>query len=317
MTTPRARPASPSKPPFESSVLARAADIGTVARFASAFAFLFVFAVVLGSAGCGQRFDNPGAGAPPTQSELASQALAALEEAGSAHVVLDAEGGSVSGTDAQLGVHFEGDASLSTIAGDGEVRFPGGTLGARLLVNQHTAYVRFMGVWYEAGSGLDDVLAKAKAQSSELLAQLSTPAGLAKFFTQFVEGDVAQGPDLDGVSTWEFDGRLRGDTLADFATAYGGFEVSTHDRAVFEKIAATSRVVVVVGQEDHLPRKIELTLDQPNDVHFDSQELESGGGGKSSLTLRLSGFGEDVSFTAPKGAKPLDQLFDQLFGTLG
>ena len=75
-------------------------------RFASALAFLFTLALVMGSAGCGQRFDNVGAGAPPTQAALASEALTALREAGSAHVVLDAKGGSISGTKAELGIHF-------------------------------------------------------------------------------------------------------------------------------------------------------------------------------------------------------------------
>ena len=44
-------------------------------RFASTFAFLFVLTVVLGSAGCGQRFDDLGAGQPPTQSAFAADAL--------------------------------------------------------------------------------------------------------------------------------------------------------------------------------------------------------------------------------------------------
>ena len=285
-------------------------------RFASALAFLFTLALVMGSAGCGQRFDNVGAGAPPTQSALASEALTALREAGSAHVVLDAKGGSISGTKAELGIHFEGDASESALAGDGEVRFPGGTLGARVLVDEHDAYIRFMGAWYHAESGFADALDTANAQSGDLLANLTTPAGLGQFFTKLFEGDVAEGPDVDGVATWEFDGRLRGDTLADFVEKYGQTKLTANDRSLFQKVAATSRLLVVVGQDDHLPRKVELTLDPPKDLHFDSQELESSDGALS-VTVELSDFGKDVSFTAPKGAKPLDALFEQLFGVMG
>jgi hypothetical protein len=281
-------------------------------RFASALAFLFTLALVVGSAGCGQRFDNVGAGAPPTQAALASEALTALREAGSAHVVLDAKGGSISGTKAELGVHFEGDASESSLAGDGEVRFPGGTLGARVLVDEHDAYIRFMGVWYQAESGFADALATANAQSGDL----TTPAGLGQFFTKLFEGEVVEGPDVDGVATWEFDGSLRGDTLADHVEKYGQSKLTANDRSLFEKVAATSRLVVVVGQDDHLPRKVELTLDPPKDLHFDSQELESSDGALSA-TVELSDFGKDVSFTAPKGAKPLDALFEQLFGVMG
>lgn len=285
-------------------------------RFASALAFLFTLALVVGSAGCGQRFDNVGAGAPPTQAALASEALTALREAGSAHVVLDAKGGAISGTKAQLGVHFEGDASESALVGDGEVRFPGGTLGARVLVDEHDAYIRFMGVWYHAESGFADALATANAQSGDLLANLTTPAGLGQFFTKLFEGDVAEGPDVDGVATWEFDGRLRGDMLADLVEKYGQSKLTANDRSLFQKVAATSRLVVVVGQDDHLPRKVELTLDPPKDLDFDSQELESSDGALSA-TVELSDFGKDVSFTAPKGAKPLDALFEQLFGVMG
>jgi hypothetical protein len=285
-------------------------------RFASAFAFLFTLTLVLGSAGCGQRFDNLGAGTAPTQAALASEALTALQDAGSAHVVLDAKGGSISGTKAQLGIHFEGDVSQSALTGDGEVHFPGGTLGARVLVGEHDAYVRFMGVWYHAGSGFADALATANARSGDLVAELTTPAGLGEFFTKLFEGEVVEGPDVDGVSTWEFDGRLRGDTLADFVDEYGQIKLTANDRALFEKVAATSRLVVIVGQDDHLPRKIELTLDPPKDLQFDSQELESSDGAFSA-TVELSDFGKDVSFTAPKGAKPLDELFGQLFGVMG
>ena len=73
-------------------------------RFASAFAFLAVLVVILGSAGCGQRFDELGGGLPPGQASFAADALTALEEAGSAHVVVDAQAGAIMGTNAQVGI---------------------------------------------------------------------------------------------------------------------------------------------------------------------------------------------------------------------
>ena len=71
-----------------------------------------------------------------------------------------------------------------------------------------------------------------------------------------------------------------------------------------------------VGQEDALPRKLELTLDPPKDLQFDSEELESSDGAFS-LTVELSDFGEEVSFNPPTSPKPLDELFGQLFGVMG
>jgi hypothetical protein len=286
-----------------------------VGRFASAFAFLVMLAVVLGSAGCGQRFDNA-TSSPPTESDLASQALAALEEAGSAHVIVDANGGSVSGTNVPLGLHFEGDVSAAAIAGDGEVRFGDATLGARLLVDEHNVYIRFMGAWYQADSGLDDARAKANEKDAELLAELQTPEGLGKHFADLFEGDVKQGSDLDGVSTWEFDGRLRAETLARYIELYGDTKLTDNDRAMLDKVAETSHFVLVVGKEDHLPRKIELSLDPPKDLHFDSEDIASSDG-PFSVKVELSDFGEDVSFSAPKDARPLDELFQQIFGVMG
>jgi hypothetical protein len=287
-----------------------------VGRFASAFAFLTVLAIVLVSAGCGQRFDELGGGSPPGQAAFAADALTALEEAGSAHMVIDADGGSISGTDAQLRVHFEGDISRTALVGDVQLTFPGGTLSARVLADEHDLYVRFMGAWYHEDEGVDEAFDEAAKKDGELLAQLTTPAGLGKLFTKFFEGKIEQGPDIGGAPTWEFDGRVRAGAFVDLVEKDAGIELSANDRALFDKVAATSRLVVDVGQEDALPRKIELTLDPPKDLHFDSEELESSDGAFS-VTVELSDFGEEVSFSPPKDAKPLGELFGQLFGVMG
>ena len=285
-------------------------------RFASAFAFLAVLVVVLGSAGCGQRFDELGGGSPPGQASFAADALTALKEAGSAHVVLDADGGSISGTNAQLRIHFEGDISSSALVGDAQISFPGGTLGARVLADEHDLYVRFMGVWYHEDAGVEDAFDEAAKKDGELLSQLTTPAGLGKLFTKFFEGEITQGSEIGGARTWEFDGRIRAEAFANLVEKDAGIELSANDRALFDQVAATSHLVVDVGQEDALPRKIELTLEPPKDLHFDSEELESSDG-NFSVTVELSDFGEDVSFSPPKDAKPLDELFGQLFGVMG
>jgi hypothetical protein len=219
-----------------------------VGRFASAFAFLAVLAVVLISAGCGQRFDELGGGSPPGQASFAADALTALEEAGSAHVVVDAQAGAIMGTKAQVGVHFEGDLSTSAFVGDVQLSFPGGRLGARVLADEHDVYVRFMGAWYHEGEGIADAFDMAGESNGELLSQLTTPAGLGKLFAQLFEGEITQGPDMAGASTWEFDGRLRAKTFANLVEEYGGVELTANDRALFEKVAAASHLVVHVGQ---------------------------------------------------------------------
>ena len=285
-------------------------------RFASAFAFLAVLVVILGSAGCGQRFDELGGGSPPSQASFAADALTALEKAGSAHVVVDAQAGAIMGNNAQVGIHFEGDVSTSALVGDLQFSFPGATLGARVLADEHDVYVRFMGVWYHEDAGVADAFDMAGEENGELLSQLTTPASLGKLFTQLFEGEIAQGPDLGGAATWEFDGRLRAHTFANLVEEYGGIELTAKDRALLDKVATTSHLVVDVGQEDALPRKLELTLDPPKDLQFDSEELESSDGAFS-VTVELSDFGEEVSFSPPTSPKALDELFGQLFGAMG
>jgi hypothetical protein len=173
-----------------------------------------------------------------------------------------------------------------------------------------------MGAWYHGGEGISDAFDMAGESNGELLSQLTTPAGLGKLFAQLFEGEITQGPDVAGASTWEFDGRLRAETFANLVEEYGGVELTANDRALFEKVAAASHLVVDVGQDDALPRKLELTLEPPKDLHFDSDELESSDGAFS-LNVELLDFGEEVSFSPPKDAKPLDELFGQLFGVMG
>jgi hypothetical protein len=121
---------------------------------------------------------------------------------------------------------------------------------------------------------------------------------------------------VDGVATWQFDGRLRGDTMVRYVELYGHIKLTDNDRALLSKVAETSHLVILVGQDDHLPRSIEVSLDPPKGLRFDSPEIESSDGAFSAK-VELSDFGKDVSFTAPKGAKPLDELFQQLFGVMG
>jgi hypothetical protein len=55
-----------------------------VRRFIPAIAFFATLVVVLGAAGCGERFERE-AGSAPAPADLAADAFAALHDAGSAH----------------------------------------------------------------------------------------------------------------------------------------------------------------------------------------------------------------------------------------
>lgn len=297
--------------------MARAAlpDTGAMSRLASLLAFVFALGLVLTGAGCGERFDDLGAGRPPAPADLAADALQALEDAGSAHVVVEGKSSAYAGaSDFELGVHFEGDVSRTAIVGDGEVSLPGATLGARLLVGEHDVYVRFMGTWYHGETGIADAYATAEDNAEELLGALTTVIGLRRNFDELFEGQVTEGPQIGGVETWKFDGRFRANAFAELTEKYDRVQLSEHDRALLDEVAASTRIVIVVGRDDHLPRRIRFSIAPPPGLRFDDDSLQSGSSATMSISVELSRYGTDVSFEAPQDVRPLDELAGRIFG---
>jgi hypothetical protein len=288
------------------------ADNGkAVRRFVSAIAFLATLAVVLLAAGCGQRFDRGNAPAP---ADLAADALAALEEASSAHFVADVRTES-SGDPFSFSVHVEGDASATALDARGSVNFGSIALTGRVLADEHSVFVEFMNSWYgDQSQGIADALGEAKEEhDGQIWEELATPEGLRRNFGQLFEGEVTEGPVVDGVATWQFEGRFNADGIVDFARRYEA-EPSEKELDEFRLVADASRFVLVVGQADHLPRRLELSMELPEEAR---QELEEGFNSADSFrgTLELSEFGKPVEIEAPADFKPFDQLFEDLFGS--
>jgi hypothetical protein len=283
-----------------------------VRRFISAIAFLATLAVVLLAAGCGQRFDR--AGSAPAPADLAADALAALKDAGSAHFVADVE---TKGNEEpfSFSVHVEGDASMNALDAYGSVNFGSISLTGRALADEDSFFLEFMGSWYgDESEGIADALAEAKEEhDGQVWEELATPEGLQRNFGQLFEGEVSEGPPVDGVATWQFEGRFDADGVIDFARRYDA-EPSEQELDEFRVVAEASRFVLVVGQDDHLPRRLELTMELPEEAR---QELEEGFNGADSFrgTLELSEFGKPVEIEAPADFKPFDQLFEDLFGS--
>ena len=300
-----------------------AADTGSaVRRFISAIAFAAMLVVVLGAAGCGQRFDRDAAGDAPAPADLAAAALAALEDAGSAHFVADvkskAPGGALGGP--ALALHFEGDASRNALDAEGSVSFGFGTLSGRILVGDHDLFIQFMDEWYGEHHGLIDAVAEArKEQDGKLWNELATPDGLRRNFDSLFVGDVGEGAPIDGVATWRFEGRINPDGIITLAERFG--EPTPPDEAeMIRKAAPGSKFVLVVGQDDRLPRRLELSM------HVSSEDLgktQNGGYGNIvsgedfTSSLVLSDFGKRVEIDPPADFKPLDELFSQLFSGFG
>ena len=286
-------------------------------RFVSAIVFAATLVVVLGAAGCGQRFERE-AGNAPAAADLAADALVALEDAGSAHFVADLESKSPQGVlgGEGLALHFEGDASKDALDAEGSISFGFGTLSGRVLVGDHELFIQFMNQWYRDHHGLADVVEEArKEQDGKVWNELATPEGLRRNFALLFDGDVKEGPAIDGVATWQFEGRLDADGIVSLSERFGE-PTTAEETELIRKVAEASKFVLVVGQDDHLPRRVELAVHvEPEDL---GQMENSGyanieGAENLTSTLVLSDFGKRVEIDPPAEFRPLDELFSQLF----
>jgi hypothetical protein len=300
----------------------RSADIGRVVRrFISAIAFVAALLIVLGAAGCGQRFERE-PGNAPASADLAADALAALEDAGSAHFVVDLRSGSAdSQVPFQISLHFEGDASKDALDAEGSVSFGAGSLRGRVLVGEHDLFVQFMDQWYGEHQGLVEVLKEAKTdRDGGVWAELATPEGLRRNFDQLFDGEVKEGPAVEGgPTTWQFEGRLDPEGVIEFAKRFDA-QPTDREEEMFAKVAEATKFLLVVGQDDQLPRRLEVSVNLSAE---DLKEMQASGvsrfdGAENfTATLELSEFGKQVEIHPPADFKPLDALFEQLFSGFG
>jgi hypothetical protein len=287
-----------------------------VRRFVSAIAFLAALVVVLGAAGCGQRFER-GPGNAPASADLAADALAALEAEGSAHFVAELKSGPAgSQVPFQLSLHFEGDVSRNALDAEGSVSFGAGTLKGRVLVGEHDFFIQFMDQWYGEHQGLVDVMTEAKKDhEGQVWDELATPEGLRRNFDHLFDGEVKDGPSVDGAATWQFEGKLNAEGVLDFARRFDA-EPTDRDEDMLVKVAEATKLVLVVGKDDQLPRRLELSVNLSADDLKEMQASESaalGGAENFTATLELSEFGKKVEIHPPADFKPLDEFFAQLF----
>jgi hypothetical protein len=292
-----------------------------VRRFISAIVFLAALVVVLGAAGCGQRFERE-PGNAPTSADLAADALAALEAAGSAHFIADLKSGSAAGdVPFRVSLHFEGDASKDALDAEGSVGFGGGSLHGRVLVGEHDFFVQFMDQWYGEHQGIVDVLKEAKRdENGRAWDELATPEGLRRNFDQLFDGEVKEGPAVEGgPATWQFEGRLDPEGVVEFAKRFDA-QPTDREEQMFAKMAEATKLLLVVGQDDQLPRRLEFSVNLSAE---DLKEMEASGvsrvdGAENfTATLELSEFGKRVEIQPPADFKPLDALFEQLFSGFG
>jgi hypothetical protein len=278
-----------------------------------ALVFLLSLAVLAG--GCGDA--APASEEAPAPADLAADAFAALAEAGSAHYVVDlrVDFGEDDGATAPLVLHAEGDAAATSVTAEGKLDFGFGPMEGKLLIGPHDLFLEFDGKWYgESGPGLAMAFAVLAGQE-EVSADLSSPEGIRDSFDDFFTGEVVAGPEIDGTATWQFEGQANPDGLAQLENAQDLLE---GDRERLETLARAIRLTLVVGQEDHLPRRVQLKLELSEDERAELGDFYSGdfqGWNKHDIDAKLvlSRFGEPVSYDPPESYGSLDTFLDNLF----
>jgi hypothetical protein len=284
-----------------------------------------LLACLLVASGCGSTVSGPGQGEPPTPADLAGNATQALYEAGSAHYELD---GSMEarGEDipfpTPITVHFEGDYSQEAVTADGSVGFPGGNFTGGVIVGQHEFFLNLLGRWFGTREfGIADAeqeMEKDDPRGAELYRDLQTGEGVRRYFDRVFVGEVLEGPDADGASTWEFQGHLNADGIAGLAAELGAETPSDAELNAFRTIAEDVRVSFLVGRDDSLPRRFDFHVELTPE---DFQALEEADGGfdeqgslRVDFAIALSDFGKDVEYEAPAQFEPLEKAVEAFFG---
>jgi hypothetical protein len=193
-----------------------------------------------------------------------------------------------------------------------------------------TLYAQINGSWYSAS--LTDVRRKSAAAASaaadgkprSLLAKLRTLLAAQDIAKHAFSGTVAQGPELDGKKTWEWQGTVDPEGALAMAAKYGGKkarltpEKRRQALAVLEQLGRICRITVVAGS-DRKPRRLEITVDadrqQADKLARASGQAAAGDFDAlhARLRLDLSHWNEPVHATAPSGARPLEQLLSGVF----
>jgi hypothetical protein len=279
-----------------------------VRQYLSALAFVVTLVVVVGASGCGQRVAG-GSNQAPAGADLAADALASLQERGSAHFVLDVKTTAAGySQEAPFSLHVEGEASAHALDAEGSIGFGGFSVTGHVLADEHNLFVEFMNEWYGEDQGIANAFEQAKKERNGASPwnDWATPEGLRRNFDELFTGTVSAGPLVGGVETWKFEGRFSADGITHLEQRYG--EAARPD--LNQKMAEASRLVLVVGRDDHLPRRVEFTVKLSAD---DLKGLSNDGAANFETTLELSDFGKTVAVNAPEQFKPLNALFDKLF----
>lgn len=298
-------------------------------RFLALFATLAAMATVF--AACGSSDSDSGSSDEDPQKVIESASLEGVKS-GNLDLALHvkAEGDEGGDVDVSLSGPFEAtskeelpqlemNAEVSGSAGGEDIDFEG---GITLLTDR--AFIAYDGSDYEVDpttfSFLKSAFERLQQQGGEENITACQEAAEGIKFSQFADNLENDGSaDVDGTSTTKVSGDLSVDGAIDALIkltedpacssqleAAGPLPIGELEEAKGElsKAIEKAHVDIYVGDDD-IVRKLdaELTIAPPKAAD-EKVELE--------LELTLSGVNEEQSFSSPSGAKPLEDLFEEL-----
>jgi hypothetical protein len=206
----------------------------------------------------------------------------------------------------------------------GTVGLLGRSYSAEARIGQSETYVSLLGSWYaDRTKGLGD----AKQSAQDKAGSKADPEEVKKALRwvydhsdEVLDAQVTAGPDIDG-PTWQAKGHCRADAVVELASR-NGETVSAGDRKGIETFCRLTEITYVIGADDHLPRELRVVAD------LDKQaitQLAAGSGDDSAaeldalrmdIDIKLTQWGQDVTFTAPADPKPMEDIGAALLGLM-
>jgi hypothetical protein len=192
----------------------------------------------------------------------------------------------------------------------------GKSYSAEARVGQSETYVNLLGSWYgDSTKGLGD----AKQSAQDKAGSKADPEQVKKALRwiydhsdEVLDAQVTAGPDIDG-PTWQAKGHCRADAVVDLV-GRNGAAVSSADRKGIETLCRLTEITYVIGADDHLPRELRVVADLDNQA---ITQLAAGSGDGSAreldalhmdVAVKLTQWGQDVTFKAPANPKPMEDL---------
>ncbi|MCW3048713.1 MAG: hypothetical protein JWO74_2997 [Solirubrobacterales bacterium] len=225
---------------------------------------------------------------------------------------------------APISLTASGGASKDAVTLAGNISFTGKTYHAEALLGQHETFINLLGSWYgDRTKGLGDAQQTAQDKAASKASPEQVKKALRWVYdhsNEVLDAQVSAGPDIDG-KTWQAKGHCKADGLATLAHR-NGQTVSAQDRKDIAAFCRSIEITYVVGADDHLPRQLRIAAD------FDKQTLtalaaSSGDNStkeldrlKVELDIKLTKWGEDVSYKAPANPKSMDDLGMAVLGLL-